>query len=132
MFLRARRKTGRILGDRMSLANNHEHRLDRLFTEYRNACPDPEPGANFMPALWKRIEARRNPALQWVTLSRRALVGALALCLALGVVLGTALTSSQFYQSTYIEALDDNEVPEELAAMHPVSMETGGESTGRK
>ena len=116
----------------MSLANNHEHRLERLFAEYRNACPDPEPGANFMPALWKRIEARRNPALQWVTLSRRALVGALALCLALGVVLGTALSSSQFYQLTYIEALNDDDAPEELASMQPVSMETVEESTGRK
>jgi len=113
----------------MSLADNHEHRLDRLFTDYRNACPDPEPGANFMPTLWQRIEARRNPALQWVTLSRRALVGALGLCLALGLVLGTALSNSQFYQSTYIEALDDDEAPEELAAMLPVSMETVGETS---
>lgn len=114
----------------MSLANNHEQRLDRLFADYRTACPDPEPGANFMPALWQRIEARRNPVLQWVTLSRRALVGALALCLVLGFVMGTALSSSQFYQSTYIEALDDDAAPEDLAAMHPVSMETAGGSGG--
>ncbi|MEO6760319.1 MAG: hypothetical protein ABIO24_12750, partial [Saprospiraceae bacterium] len=104
----------------MSLGKNHEQSLDQLFAEYRNACPDPEPGANFMPTLWQRIEARRNPMLQWVTMSRRALVGALALCMVLGVVLGTALSSSQFYQSTYIEALDADEAPEDLAAMHPV------------
>ena len=120
----------------MSLGKNYEHRLDRLFADYRAACPDPEPGANFMPTLWQRIEARRNPVLQWVTMSRRALVGALAMCLVLGFVLGTALSSSQFYQSTYIEALDDDAAPEELAAMHPVSVETvdgiNGESTGRK
>ena len=108
----------------MSMENNHEQRLNRLFTDYRAACPDPEPGANFMPALWQRIEARRNPVLQWVTLSRRALAGALALCLMFGVVLGTALSSSQFYQSTYIEALDAGDSPEDLAAMHPVSIET--------
>ncbi|MBL8237105.1 MAG: hypothetical protein JNM66_06790 [Bryobacterales bacterium] len=110
----------------MSVGKNHEQRLDQLFSDYRAACPDPEAGANFMPTMWQRIEARRSPVLQWVTLSRRALVGALALCLVLGFVMGTALSSSQFYQSTYIEALDDNEVPEDLAAMHPVSMETGG------
>jgi hypothetical protein len=107
----------------MSVGKNHEQRLDSLFSEYRAACPDPEAGANFMPTLWQRIEARRSPVLQWVTLSRRALVGALALCLVLGFVMGSALSSSQFYQATYIEALDDNEVPEDLAAMHPVSME---------
>jgi hypothetical protein len=109
----------------MSEANKFEQRLDRLFTDYRAACPDPEAGANFMPTLWQRIEARRNPVLQWVTMSRRALVGVLALCLFLGFVMGTA--SSQFYQSTYIEALDDNEVPEDMAAMHPVLSEPLGE-----
>jgi hypothetical protein len=114
----------------MSLANNHEQRLDHLFKEYRTACPDREPGASFMPTLWKRIEARRNPVLQWVTLSRMALVGALAVCLVLGFVMGTALSSSPFYQLTYIEALDDDEAPEELAAMLPVSIESGGKSSG--
>ncbi|MFN0103602.1 MAG: hypothetical protein ACKV2U_16115 [Bryobacteraceae bacterium] len=114
----------------MSLANDREKRLELLLMEYRTACPDPEPGANFMPNLWRRIEARRNPVVQWVTLSRRALVGALALCLVLGVVMGTALSSSQFYQSTYIEALDDDGVPEDLAAMLPVSMNSSGESSG--
>jgi hypothetical protein len=114
----------------MSLGNTPEERLDRLFSDYRLAIPDPEPGANFMPALWQRIEARRNPVLQWVTLSRRALVAALALCMVLGIVMGTA--KSQFYQSTYIEALDDDAAPEDLAAMHPVSMESGWESSGRR
>lgn len=113
----------------MSLGNDREQRLDKLFLEYREACPDPEPGANFMPLMWQRIEARRSPVLQWVTMSRRALVAALALCLVLGIVMGTALSSSQFYQSTYIEALDDNEVPEDMAAMHPVSMDSSGDAT---
>ena len=115
----------------MSLGNDREQRLDRLWTEYRAACPDTEPGANFMPALWQRIEARRNPVLQWVTMSRRALVGALAMCVVLGIAMGTALSSSQFYQSTYIEALDDTQVTEDLAAMHPVSLEQGPESPVR-
>ncbi len=116
----------------MSLGNDHEQRLDKLFLEYRGACPDPEPGANFMPLMWQRIEARRSPVLQWVTMSRRALVGALALCLVLGIVMGSALSSSQFYQSTYIEALDDNEVPEDMAAMHPVSMDSSGDPTDQR
>ena len=54
--------------------------LDQLLVNYRAACPDPEPGANFMPTMWQRIEARRSPVLQWVTMSRRALAGAMALC----------------------------------------------------
>lgn len=118
----------------MSPSENREHRLDQLFEAYKAACPDPEPGANFMPTMWQRIEARRSPVLQWVTMSRRALVGAMALCMVLALVMGTAFTSSQFYQSTYIEALDDDDVPEDLAAMHPVSMESAnpGGPVGRR
>ena len=108
----------------MSLEQDREQRLNEWFREYRAACPDIEAGANFMPALWARIEARRNPMREWVTLSRRALVAAMALCLVLGVILGTAITSSPFYQLTYVEALDDASTPEDLAAMHPVALET--------
>ena len=34
-------------------------KLDALWVEYRDACPDPEPSAGFMPRMWQRIEARR-------------------------------------------------------------------------
>lgn len=115
----------------MSLGNNRDERLNNLFAEYRAACPDTEPGANFMPTLWQRIEARRSPLTQWVMMSRRALVGAMALCLVLGVVMGTALSSSQFYLSTYIEALDDSQVTEDLAAMHPLPAEYPAEAPVR-
>lgn len=116
----------------MSLGNDREQRLDRLFMEYKSACPDVEPGSNFMPMLWQRIEARRSPVLQWVTMSRRALVGALAVCLVLGMVMGRAIKSSQFYQSTYVEALDESDMPEELAVLHPVSfVDASGVAGGR-
>ena len=44
----------------MDRMHDQGDKLDALFTEYRAACPDPEPGADFMPALWRRIEARRT------------------------------------------------------------------------
>lgn len=116
----------------MALGNDREERLNHLFAEYRAACPDTEPGANFMPTLWQRIEARRSPLTQWVMMSRRALVGAMALCLLLGIVMGTAISSSQFYLSTYIEELDDSQVTEDLAAMHPVSVESPAEAPARQ
>ena len=34
-------------------------RLDEWFAAYREACPEPEPSAGFMPRLWARIEGRR-------------------------------------------------------------------------
>ena len=112
----------------MSLEQDREERLNELFVHYKAACPETETGASFMPGMWQRIEARRNPVLQWVTMSRRALAGVLALCLILGVVMATALSNSQFYQSTYIEALDDDAAPEDLAAMMPVALESQGDA----
>jgi hypothetical protein len=34
--------------------------LDRLLSAYRAATPDPEPSADFMPGLWRKIEARNS------------------------------------------------------------------------
>jgi hypothetical protein len=34
--------------------------LDALFRAYREACPDPEPSASFMPEIWRRIEERQR------------------------------------------------------------------------
>jgi hypothetical protein len=116
----------------MSLSNHREQRLDQLLESYKAACPDAEPGANFMPTLWQRIEARRNPVLQWVTMSRRLLAGAMALCVLLLVGMATAFTSSQFYQSTYVEVLDDSDAPEDLAAMHPVAMDLSADRAERR
>ena len=57
-----------------------DSKLDALFAEYRSACPDPEPSADFMPAMWKRIEARRiqtafaaNPGASVLALDGRML-----------------------------------------------------------
>lgn len=35
-----------------------ENEFDRLMRAYRAAAPDPEPSADFMPGLWRKIEAR--------------------------------------------------------------------------
>ena len=40
-----------------------DERLDALFRAYRQACPDPEPSADFMPRLWLKIEARERVPL---------------------------------------------------------------------
>jgi len=43
-----------------------ESKLDSLFAEYRAASPDPEPSADFMPGMWKRIEARRQTSMMLI------------------------------------------------------------------
>jgi hypothetical protein len=60
-----------------------DSRLDAVLAAYRAACPDVEPGPNFLPAIWQGIEARRS---FWSVFQReaRALVTA---CAAIFVVL---------------------------------------------
>lgn len=45
--------------DRMENQNN-DSKLDALFAQYRDAMPDQDAGASFMPGLWQKIEARRD------------------------------------------------------------------------
>ncbi len=44
--------------DHMNMDHGHEE-LDHLFERYRAALPDPEASVNFMPELWRKIEARQ-------------------------------------------------------------------------
>jgi hypothetical protein len=80
--------------------------LDALFQAYRDACPDPEASANFMPGLWRRIEDRQRSVFflgRWA----RALVTAAAV-LSLGMAAYLYIPqgrSSVFSVESYVEAL---------------------------
>ena len=60
---------------------DNDRRLDQLFAQYRAACPDPEPTADFMPRLWARIEGPPSFGLVFRRLGRLLLTGAGATCL---------------------------------------------------
>ncbi len=81
-----------------------EDQLDALFAEYRAACPDPEPSANFMPAMWKRIEARRVATVSvfrhW---AQACVMATVALTLLIGAVLIPRFQNND--SSSYLEAL---------------------------
>jgi hypothetical protein len=90
--------------DRMQ--HQGDHKLDALFAEYRMACPDPEPTADFMPGLWKRIEARR---VQTVSVFRHwaqaCVLATVALTVLIGAVLIPRLQSDPASNASYVEAL---------------------------
>ena len=90
--------------DRMQ--HQSDRKLDALFAEYRSACPDPEPSADFMPAMWKRIEARRTATVSvfrhW---AQACVMATVALTLLIGVVLIPRLQSDPASNSSYVEAL---------------------------
>lgn len=84
-----------------------EDRLDALFARYREACPDVEPSADFMPRLWERIEGRQSWGTQvwkWANGFVAAAAAASLFFVMLQMLPGRA---SDFYTSTYVEALAD-------------------------
>jgi hypothetical protein len=97
--------------DRMNQRSAESSKLDALWQEYREACPDPDAGAGFMPGLWQRIEARRVANLSIFRRLTQVLVGAtLALTVLMGVVLIPRLEQALVYNGTYVDV---------LAADHP-------------
>ncbi len=58
--------------------------LDHLFERYRTAVPDPEASVNFMPELWRKIEARQFFLARLKKLTQVFVAAAAAICLLLG------------------------------------------------
>jgi hypothetical protein len=93
--------------DRMN-GKRMEERLDALWAEYRTACGDPEPGADFMPKLWEKIEGRR---VETTSVFRRMaqawVMAAVALTLLILVLLPRLQREPIYSANTYVEVLDD-------------------------
>jgi hypothetical protein len=92
--------------DRMQGNEKLDAKLNAMFADYRMACPDPEPSADFMPGMWKRIEARRVATVSvfkhWAQVCVMATV---ALTLLIGAVLIPKLQDNASSSSSYLEAL---------------------------
>jgi anti-sigma-K factor RskA len=58
-------------------------KLDGLMESYRAACPDVEAGADFMPRLWQKIEARTGFWSIFQGFARTAMAACAALALLL-------------------------------------------------
>ena len=91
-------------------------RLDECFAAYRDACPDPEPAADFMPRLWARIEGRRESqaAVAWRRWTEAFLSLAAAACLAIVLLQVVPQTAPVYYHSTYLDQLSEEAGPEHM------------------
>lgn len=91
---------------RMDQDRSHD-KLDPLWTEYREACPDVEPSAAFMPQLWQRIEARRNAvSSSWLRLWAEVwLAATVTLAIVMGAVLIPRLQDPSVVQISYVDVL---------------------------
>ncbi|MEO8052524.1 MAG: hypothetical protein ABI833_19110 [Acidobacteriota bacterium] len=85
-----------------------DEKLDPLWAEYRNACPDVEPSPNFMPHMWQRIEAQRGAlASSWFRLWAKVwLVATVTLAIVMGAILIPSFQSnSPAYMASYVDVL---------------------------
>jgi hypothetical protein len=105
--------------------------LDDLLAAYREACVPPEAGADFMPRLWERIEARRN---RWTDLLWRwanGLAAAAAVTSLLFVLLQVfpasnySLTASRSYVELLADEHEDEELDLQLVSWSPSSRSGG-------
>ncbi len=92
---------------------NSEQKLDAIFAAYRNAVPDPDGSANFMPGLWQRIDARQNSSRMFRRLTGAFVAVAAVMTLLMAAVLIPRYQNSQVYSATYVDMLaaehaDDN------------------------
>jgi hypothetical protein len=90
------------------MRHSDDEQLDALFQAYRAACPGPEASANFMPGLWKNIEARQCFSFSFGRMASAFVTAALALSFALGVYLAVPHGSAS-YSLSYVETLDAQE-----------------------
>src|SRR5438093_10337686 len=75
--------------------------LDALFQAYRAAYPDPEPGPDFMPRLWQKIEARERVSGLFGRLARHVATAAVALSLLMGLAVSVLGTRSDGLDESY-------------------------------
>jgi hypothetical protein len=89
----------------MSMRGNEDQQLDALFRAYREACPEPEVSANFMPTLWARIDSRQTFLFSFRRMANGFVTAAVALSIALGVYMSIPRNNTGTYTGTYLEAL---------------------------
>jgi hypothetical protein len=91
----------------MAMRGNEDEKLDALFRAYRDACPDPEASANFMPTLWARIDSRQTFLFSFRRMANAFVTAAVALSIALGVYMSIPRSTPGSAPETYVEALAD-------------------------
>jgi hypothetical protein len=97
----------------------HEAQLADLLRAYREACPDPDPGPNFMPELWARIEARQSSTNLFGRVAKTLVTVALAASMILAVLVSIETQPGPNFTGTYLEAL----TMDHAASLEPLSLD---------
>jgi hypothetical protein len=83
-----------------------DDKLNALWAEYRDACPDPDPAPDFTPRLWQRIQKRRTDSARiFRRLAQVCVMATLALALLMGAVLIPRIQTEAFFAVNYADEL---------------------------
>ena len=99
--------------------NGADARLDQLFRTYREAMPDPEAGANFMPGIWARIEERERSSNWFGRFAKGLVTAAVAAYLILAMISPSAPKQTSYYSGTFVEAL----VADHMSSLEPLHLD---------
>ena len=102
--------------------------LNALFAKYRAAVPDPDPSANFMPELWRNIEARQTLMLRIRKLTQVFVGAAAAVCLLVAMIEVVPLTGSEV-RGSYVDVLAEAHPADNLASLGIVPRDTNDPRT---
>jgi hypothetical protein len=81
--------------------------LTRLLAAYRDAVPTPDPSAEFMPGLWRKIERYRSPERVLRRFAQIFALVAAATAVVVGAVLIPRLQTAPVYSASYIDVLEN-------------------------
>src|SRR5271155_1441437 len=99
--------------------------LKALFARYKAAVPDPDASANFMPMLWRKIEARQTLMLRVRKLTQVFVGAAAAVCLLFAMIeVVPAAGSRPEVHASYVDALAAAHPADNLAALGIVPRDT--------
>ncbi len=110
----------------MDQFNNELH---ALFAKYKAAVPDPDPSVNFMPELWRKIEARQNLIVRVRKLTHVFVGAAAAVCLLFAMIEIVPGASRPELHGTYVDVLAAAHPADNLAALGIVARDASDPRT---
>ena len=91
--------------------------LEQLFGQYKRLMPDPDPGANFMPELWRKIESRQSLVLRIRRLTQVFVAAAVAICVVFAMFLAVPSSDNPGLNGTYVDVLAEIHPAENLTPL---------------
>jgi hypothetical protein len=109
--------------ERMHTEDQNGGQFDSLLVAYRDACPDPESSPEFMPNLWRKIEARRADTTSiFKRLAHVCMAATAAVVLLTTVLMPSSQDDEVLYSSTYSDVLAADHADEAYTQVLPADV----------